>query len=211
MSQYVVAVTMVYLLAGVAAALAVALVRRRNGLADVVLSVLVWPLYAPLALAAPPPRPAAESDREDTLLAALRRVEGTPLASLLPERRAVKALSRSLREAEGRLAEIDAVLRRPEMVEETALDRLAASPEGPGRSSTLLRVQGIRRLRATREQLARRLQEIHDLMDQLSAQAQMVRFLGAGESPPGDLVGELCARVEALGQLLDDDQECRRS
>ena len=205
MNEYALALVLVYLLAGVAATIAVAAARRRVGLAatrDLPLVMLLWPLCAPMALN--PAAPEGPQDRESTLLAALRRVQGTPLAALLPERGVVKVLCRNLRQSSARLAEIDAVLRRPEMAEEPALDRLATVEEGERRSAALLRLQGIRRLRSTREQVARRLREIDDLLDQLAAQAQIVRFLGNGDAPGGDLVRELVTRVEALGQLLDD-------
>jgi hypothetical protein len=207
-----VALALVYLVAGLGCAVAVMVARRRAGMeaaADVVLLTLLWPLYGPLLLAEP--RGPVPDDRERALLRALRRVQGTPLATLLPDRGAVRSLSRSLRQAGARLEEIDAVLRRPEMSEQAALDRLAALEQPPGaterRAAALLRVQGIRRLRATRERYARRLREIDELLDQLAAQAEVVRFLGVAEAPGGDLVRELVTRVEALGQMLDDGED----
>jgi hypothetical protein len=211
---YALALLMVYLLAGVGCAVAEPPTRRRQGsggAADVALLLLLWPLYAPLVLTEPPPT----DDRERSLLEALRRVAGTPLAPLLPDRQTVRALSRSLRQAGARLREIDAVLARADMSEEAALDRLAAVEEPPGatarRAVALLRVQGIRRLRATRERYAIRLREIDDLLDQVAAQAELVRFLGddaqAGGAPGEGLVRDLVARVEALDQMLDDGEE----
>jgi hypothetical protein len=198
------ALVAIYALAG-AACLAAALHRGRAGLADVLLLLAVWPLYAPFVLLAPPDH---TSSREEALLRALRQVSGTPLARLLPDRAAVRALGRSLRAAARRLAEIEALLGRPEMAEEAALADLRGAEEPAGsieaRATLGLRVQNIRHLKHLRERFARRLCEVDALLAQLLTQVEVLRLGGPADAPGEALVGELLSRVEALGEMLED-------
>src|SRR5690349_21538616 len=75
----------------------------------------MWPLWAPLALVRPG-RGAADADdpRERELLAALARAQDSPLASVLPDAENARVLAARLREAGMRLADLDAVIARPD-------------------------------------------------------------------------------------------------
>jgi hypothetical protein len=193
-----------YALTGGACALAA---RTRAGAADLVLLALLWPLYGPFLLASGgAPGPDA---RERDLARALRQVAGTPLARLLPDRAAVRALGRALRAAALRVREIDLVLARPEMGEGTTLAQLHALEESFGsaetRAALTLRLQSIRQLQAMRERFARRLAQVDALLGQLLAQVEVLR-LGAGEGQGEDLVGPLLGQVEALAEMLEDGQ-----
>jgi len=185
---YLYALVTVYALTGAACAVAA---RGRASVGDLVLLALLWPLYGLFLLASGAGAGAVEG-RERDLVRALRQVEGTPLAALLPDRAAVRALGRSLRAAALRVRELDAVLARPEMAEE-------ASQDQP------LRLQSIRQLKEMRERFARRLAEVDALLAQLLAQAEVLR-LGAGEPPGDDLVAPLLGQVEALAEMLEDGQ-----
>jgi hypothetical protein len=191
----------IYALAGGACVAAAA--RRGRAGADALLLLVLWPLYAPFVLMAP----LEEGGREDALLRALRRVSGTPLARLLPDRAAVRALGQSVRAAARRLAEIEGLLARPEMQEETALAELRAAEDPPGsletRTTLVVRLQNIRHLEMLRERFSRRLREVDALLDQLLTQVEVLR-LGGSDAPGETVVGELLARVEALGEMLED-------
>jgi hypothetical protein len=195
------ALVTVYLLTGAACALAA---RTRASLGDLALLALLWPLYGPFLLAS-----GAPSARERDLARVLRQVAGTPLGRLLPDRGAVRALERALRAAAGRVREIDAVLARPEMNEETTMAQLHALEASFGsaetRAALALRLQSIRQLQGVRERFARRLAEVDALLAQLLAQAEVLR-LGAGEPPGDDLVAPQLGQVEALAEMLEDGQ-----
>jgi hypothetical protein len=194
-----------YALTGGACALAA---RTRAGAADLVLLALLWPLYGPFLLASGGAVGEA-GGRERDLTLALRQVAGTPLARLLPDRAAIRALGGSLRAAALRVEEIDRVLARPEMAEEATQSQLRAleasfgSPET--RAALTLRLQSIRQLRAMRERFARRLAEVDALLSQLIAQVEVLR-LGAAGAPGEDLVAPLLGQVEALAEMLEDGE-----
>jgi hypothetical protein len=196
---YFYALCTVYLLTGAACAVAA---RARASVGDLALLALLWPLYGPFLLAS-----GASTGRERDLARALRQVAGTPLAPLLPDRGAVRALERSLHAASLRVREIDAVLARPEMNEEATQAQLRGLEESFGsaeaRAALALRLQSIRQLKGMRERFARRLAEVDALLAQLLAQVEVLR-LGAGEPPGEDLVAPLLAQVEALAEMLED-------
>lgn len=210
MQPYFYALLTVYALTGLACAVAAA--RHRASLADLVLLVAFWPLYGPFRLAAGagPPPDGLDGNRERDLERALRRVAGTPLARLLPDRAAIRALGRALRAAALRVQEIDLLLARPEMSGEATLAQLQALEQASGsaeaRAALSLRAQSIRQLEGMRERFARRLAEVDALLAQLLTQVEVLRLGGASEAPGEELVGELLGRVEALGEMLEDGQ-----
>jgi hypothetical protein len=197
-----------YLLTG--GACAVAARRLRSSVGDAALLVFFWPLYGPFLLTGAALEPEAGWGRERQLERALRRVAGTPLARLLPDRAAVRGLGRALRAAATRLREIDAFLARPEMTRTAvaaqleAMEAAAASPEA--RASLVLRLQSIRQLEAMRERFGRRMEEVDGLLAQLLTQVEVLRLGGATQPPGEELVGELLGRVEALGEMLEDER-----
>jgi hypothetical protein len=208
---YFYALVTVYALTG--AACAVAAARSRPALSDLVLLALFWPLYGPFLLASGAAVSTVEglgSARERDLERALRRVAGTPLARLLPDRTAVRALGRALRAAAVRKQEIDRLLARPEMSGEATLAQLQALEQASGsaeaRAALSLRAQSIRQLEGMRERFARRLEEVDALLAQLLTQVEVLRLGGASEAPGEELVSELLGRVEALGEMLEDGQ-----
>jgi hypothetical protein len=208
---YFYALFTVYALTGAACALAAA--RHRASPADLVLLALLWPLYGPFLLAAgqaPHGIDGLGAARERDLERALRQVAGTPLARLLPDRSAVRALGQALRAAALRVREIDQLLARPEMSSEATRAQLQALEEASGsaeaRAALSLRAQSIRQLEGMRERFGRRLAEVDALLAQLLTQVEVLRLGGASEAPGEELVGELLGRVEALGEMLEDGQ-----
>jgi hypothetical protein len=189
-----------YLAVGAALALGIAAARRRLSPADAVLVVGLWPMYAPLALAR-----ATEPRREAELLAALARAKASPLAGVLPDAESARILGGRLREAGARLGELDALLARPDFDPAAAERRaaeLAARGAAAAAATAQLRVRTLGQLRALRERYRSELDEVGELIAQLVTQAELVRLQPAIAHSSGELVRELVARVEGLGDLF---------
>lgn len=208
------ALVVLYLLAGLACATwAVARDQHRGPsvVVDALLLVSLWPLYAPFAFASRTEEAANDMDREQVLLRALKRARGTAMATLLPDGKSARWLCRHLRLATARVRDIDQVLGRPEMSEAVALahlEVLGAQSRAETRSAALMRLQNIRQLVATRERFVEHLQQVDVVLEQVIAQAELVRLVGNADSAPEpmghEVLRDLVVRVEALGQMLDD-------
>jgi len=183
-----------YVGVGVVAAIALAAMRGISA-GDAVLVVVLWPLYVPMTL--------ASRDTGGELEAALRRAAASPLASALPDATTARELSRRLRDARARLAELDGVLARPDFdaaAAEARAGELAARGATAAAAAAQLRVKTLGQLRAVRARYRSELEEVGELIAQLVTQAELVRLGNAPAS--GELVAELVARVEGLGELL---------
>lgn len=197
-----------YALAGIGCA-AAALVVRRASLLDAVLLLALWPLAGPFLLMREAPAADAPGSREIAFLLALRRAGETQLGALLPDQATARALAARLRVAAAKTAEIDMLLARPEFDEAEAQSRLLAlrarSASEQAIATTTMRLQNIRRLRALRNRFANELDEVGELLVQLTTQAEVVRLAGVAEPSSAELVRELVSRIEGLDQMLDDD------
>jgi hypothetical protein len=110
-----------------------------------------------------------------------------------------------LREAGARLAELDDVLARPDFDPAGAAARareLTARGATAAASTAELRVRTLGQLHALRERYRRELDEVGELVAQLVTQAELVRLQPAIAHASGELVRELVARVEGLGDLF---------
>ncbi len=197
-----------YLLVGCACAVLAVTRGGLANLADGALLLLFWPLYGPFFLMH---RQASEDlpvDKEAAFLAAIRRASGTPLGRLLPDGTTARALARRLRTAARKVRELDALLRRPDFSEAQAAARLAELEQMRSSPATLasagMRLHNIRRLRALRDRFARELDEVGELVAQLTAQAEVLRLDHGHDASGEELVAELLSRVEGLDQIIDD-------
>lgn len=192
-----------YLAIGVVAGVVVA---RTGQVVRAVIAIVLWPIEVPFALLADEPA----SPREAAFIAALRRAGATPLGAVLPDEAAARALAARLGIAAHRVAEIDAVLARPEMSEPAARARVAELHHRGATTGAIAaatsRLDNLRRLRRLRDRCAGELEEVGELIDQLTAAAELVRLSGAADPAGGELVRELVARVEGLDQLLRDEE-----
>jgi hypothetical protein len=199
---------------------------RRMAVADAVLLGLLWPLYGPFLLMrgdedAPVDGAAGRPEaREVAFLSALRRARQTPLGAVLPDEATARALAQRLRVAAAKVAEIDGLLAQPVFDEDDVrrrLDDLTARAASDWAVATArMRLQNIHRLRALRHRFAAELDEVGELLVQLTTQAEVLRLAGPaapGGGPgggmdasgdPAELVRELVSRVEGLDQMLDD-------
>jgi hypothetical protein len=187
---------------------------------DVAFALVLWPFWLPLWLGARRPAGGVLSGSSPagagpgahpatgSLLAALARVQGSPLAPLLPDPGAVRSLAAKLADVSTRIEELDDVLARPAFDLEAArarrdeIARDGASPEA--QASAALRAQNIERLRELRARFAREVDDVNELLSQLVIQVEVVRFVGTAQDDTRDLLRELLLRVEGLGQMLDD-------
>jgi hypothetical protein len=202
------AFTALYLALGVAGALVVAGAGR--GLGHAAVALVLWPLAVPFAFAIEEPA----AGREAAFVAALRKAAATPLGGVLPDEAVARALAARLGHAASRVAEIDGVLARPEMSEAAARSRLAELERRAGTGAATAgaiaaatsRLDNLHRLRQLRDRCAAELEEVGELIDQLTAQAELVRLSGATDPAGAELVRELVARVEGLDQLLREEE-----
>jgi hypothetical protein len=185
---------------GVATVLVIAIARGVPTLADALLTVTMWPLWGPLAFARDP-----KDHREQELLGALARAQASPLASVLPDAESARVLASRLREASQRLTELDEVLARPDfdpVKAEQRASELASRGAMAAAGTAALRVRTLGQLRTLRERYRSELEEVHELVAQLVTQAELVRLQPAAAHSSSELVRELVARVEGLGDLF---------
>ena len=190
-----------YLGIGAVIALVLALTLRRVSASDALLLVVLWPLWAPLTIA----QRHATGDHERELLGALSRAQSSPLAQVLPDPDTARVLAARLREASERLVELDALLDRPDFdpaVVEARAKELAARGANAAAATAQLRVRTLGQLRDLRTRYRSELDEVHELIAQLVTQAELVRLQPSIAQSSGELVRELVARVEGLGDLF---------
>ena len=185
---------------GVVVAIAFAVARGVPPLGDAMMLVVMWPVWGPLAIAR-----ADRDHREQDLLSAIARAQSSPLAAMLPDAESARVLGARLREASQRLVDLDALLARPDFdpakAEARAKD-LAGRGALAAAATAELRVRTLGQLRTLRERYRSELEEVHELIAQLVAQAELVRLQPAIAHNSSELVRELVARVEGLGELF---------
>ena len=190
-----------YLGLGALTALVLAITMRRQRASDTLLLVVLWPLWAPLMIA----QRHSVGDDERELLSALSRAQSSPLAQVLPDAETARVLAARLREATERLAELDALLDRPDFdpaLVETRVKELAARGANAAAATAQLRVRTLGQLRSLRVRYRSELDEVHELIAQLVTQAELVRLQPSIAKSSADLVHELVARVEGLDDLF---------
>lgn len=168
---------------------------------DVVMLLLLWPLAAPHVFTRSP----AGTDDEPELVSAIARASSSPLASVLPDAETARVLQSRLHEASDRLGELEAVLARPDFDPVAAEQRareLAARGATAAANTAQLRVRTLGQLRALRERYRAELEEVRELIAQLVTQAELVRLQPSIAHASSELVRELVARVEGLGDLF---------
>lgn len=177
-----------YLLLGAGACALVAR-RGRRAPADLALTLVLWPLIAPVALSSEEraARPAEVHPEYRALCEALAAVSDPRLSGLLPTAEQLRPLAARLTELSRKMGELDEVLSRGEF----------SAPDGPEmRAST-------ERLTALRAAAGREHGELLSLCRKLRAQVTVLRFSGASAGDVGGLVAELLGRVEGAQAALD--------
>jgi hypothetical protein len=202
-----------YGIGGVASA---ALVRRftgkpkRESATSLLLSLLLWPLWLPIALASRKPSslvgPRLSSDTEVALLEAHAAVRGTPLEPLLPRQALDRILSELARAGE-RHAELSELLARRHFDPKLAEARVARLTRdgAPARtlSSARLHLDNVERLAALRARDQRTFEELAELVLALRAQLVLAKFSESSASDVQGIVSEVWARIDVLGTTLE--------
>jgi hypothetical protein len=176
---------------------------------DMLLLLLLWPLYGPLLFMGKSPAPERiKNPHAEAFLAAVRRAEGTPLEKFLPDAPELLRLSDRLRIASDKITEIDQLLSRHEFSQAATLARVEELRQKKASeraiSAASLRLQNIERLQDLKHRFVQELDEVEELLAQLTAQAEVTRLAGSSDESASELVKELLQRVEAFGQALDE-------
>jgi len=194
----------IYLVVGLACAVAVyrsSPSGGRSAALSAVVTVPLWPLWAPFALIpnrpqTPPDGDGPEARIERALFGALRTISNSAIAAELSRDDADKIIDEARRCA-SRLREIEVHIathhneaaRRPmARLEDVGVD-------APTRARALLHVGSIERLKQLRETEARALDELVELVELLRTQLVLARFDASGSESIVDLKHELWARV----------------
>lgn len=206
-----------YLLVGVACSVAIyrtAPVGGPKAAAEAAVAIPLWPLWAPIALTSRTPRLAKKADfaPEKRVVAALREAveasQGTPLEALLPREAAAK-IEAEVSRASGRIGELDQLLQKSAFDVDAALARVRTLEKDnalPRAVATArLHHDNVKRLHAVRDRDARTLEELADLVGALRTQLVLARYAGSDLEGASGTLSEVIARVEALGDVLEDE------
>lgn len=204
-----------YLIGGVASALGIW--RLHHSLSSSLAALLLWPLWAPVAFMDPKRRPVERREPDGRLGDRIAQVlddarcaaAGTPFETLL-NGAAAHRIGAEVERASERLEGLDAVLSQPEFSRSVILERLATLTAEGASEATIrparLHLESVERLTAMRAQQAAALAELEQVLAALRSQLVVARYAGAHEGVDG-ILGDLWARVEGLGAVLDHEPE----
>lgn len=179
------------------------------------LVVVLWPLWAPIALGvdtAPAPAPStsmAVLRLQHALHDAVASAAGTPFATLLSTEAAARVVHEAAR-ADERATEIQRLLDRGPTLKAARARVQALREEGAserGLATAELQAQNLERLEAARTADLRALTELAELADALRGQLLLLRHAGSTETGADAMVSELWARALGLSAALSDAPE----
>jgi hypothetical protein len=213
-----------YALVGLACAIAVFRRAPSRGI-GAVLSALVtvplWPLWAPFALAPHPSAFASASASRDVrrpendavrarvdkaLAEAVAAVADTPMSGVFTPRTAER-IGAEVAHVAGRLADLSALAERSGF-DRAASGRKLEELERSGASdravaTARLQHDSLERLAELRAADAHALEELADLLEALRTQLVLARYAGSPADGASAIVSEVWARLEGLGAVLD--------
>jgi hypothetical protein len=216
---------LLYAAIGIACAIAVlrkAAVRDASTIASAVVTVPLWPLWAPFALAtrdgprrAAPSYASPEGDRAEggplgridrALAEAVDAVAGTPMSDAFSKATAAR-IEAEVRRVASRLEELRALEARTARDAVASARRLQdlAAQGAPERAvaTARLRHESLSRLEALRAADAQALEELADLLEALRTQLLLARYAGSSAEGADAIVTEVWARLEGLGTAFD--------
>ena len=176
---------------GIACAVTLVFVARGRW-GDAALLAVFWPLYGPFLI----------------LGSMTPRTDNAFMQRLLPDKVTVEKLNERLHLAQGKVEEIDRLLKREEFSRVEVEKRhktLVASGDQRAAASANARLENIGRLQRLRERFSRELTELDELLAQLRVQAEVVRLAGSADEETRELVSEIVCRVEGLDLILAED------
>lgn len=205
-----------YGLVGIACAVAVVRRAPTAGAATVAsafAAVVVWPLWAPFALAAPGPRvPGGGPQRgavdriERSLAEAVDAVAGTPMSDIFSTKISSR-ISAEVARVAARLDELSALVARAGFDPQASAQRVRDLETGGAHERAVvtarLQHESLTRLQQLRASDAQALEDLADLLDALRAQLLLARYSGSSADGASAIVGEVWARLEGLGAAFD--------
>lgn len=208
---------LLYGVVGVACAIAV-LRRSTSGgarvLGSAVATVFVWPLWAPFALGAAPPRAPSRDAPQTDALARIQRaldeavgaVAGTPMSEAFSPKVAARIGAEVTRVA-ARLDELSALTARAGFDAGASARRLRdlEVSGAPERTVVAARLQheSLVRLVQLRAADAQALEDLAGLLEALRTQLLLARYSGSPADGAGAIVAEVWARLEGIGVALE--------
>ena len=210
-----------YALIGLACAIAVFRRAPARGLGtalSALVSIPLWPLWAPFALGPPrvqggaalarsrPENDAIVARVEKALADAVAAVADTSMSEVFTQRTAAR-IAAEVKHVATRLADLSA------LAERSGFDRAASArrleelerSRAPDRAIATARLQNenLERLAQLRVADARALEELADLLEALRTQLVLARYAGSSAEGAPAIVSEIWARLEGLGAVLD--------
>ena len=206
-----------YALVGLACAIAVfrrAPVRGIGAIVSALVTVPLWPLWAPFALAPSSRARGTVRPESDAIVARVQKaladavaaVADTPMSEIFTQRTATR-IAAEVAHVAGRLADLSALAQR------SGFDRVASARRleeleksgGSDRAVATARLQhdSLERLDELRAADARALEELADLLEALRTQLVLARYAGSPADGASAIVSEVWARLEGLGAVLD--------
>ena len=168
----------------------------------------LWPVYAPYELAGPSETPPSVGDGPDgAFLETMMRIEGTPLAGLLPDQTTAHQIAARLRAAQQRVQDIEDTLKGEDFDREAAtvrLEELEAKGDDVSVCAARRRLQNIDQLRALHVDATQRLEQVGELLLQLKTQAEVLRLAGEVDDGTRELFEELMRRLDGMDEIMQD-------
>jgi hypothetical protein len=185
---------------------------RASVAASAVMTIPLWPVWAPFALATPGHRPrsvahdAAVARIERALAAAVEAVAGSPIADVFSPKVAAR-IAEEVSHVAARQGELAALTAKSGFDAAAAKERLREleARGAPERVIATARVQleSLVRLEELRAADARALDELAELLEALRTQLVLARYAGSTAEGVGALVSEVWARLEGLGAAFE--------
>ncbi len=208
-----------YALVGIACAIAVfrrAPIRGFGAVLSSLVTVPLWPLWAPFALGparaqGPITRSRPENDaivaRVDKALSdAVAAVADTSMSEVFTPRTAAR-IAAEVEHVATRLADLTSLAERSGFDRAVSARRLAELEKSGATERAIatarLQDENLERLAQLRAADARALEELADLLEALRTQLVLARYAGSSADGAPAIVSEIWARLEGLGAVLD--------
>ncbi len=205
---------LLYGIVGVACAIAVVLRApgsRTSVAASAIMTIPLWPVWAPFALATPRRRSVAAPNAavariEHALAAAVESVAGSPIADVFSPKVAAR-IAEEVGHVAARLDELAALAAKSGFDVAAARERLRdlETRSAPERviATARMQLESLVRLDELRAADGRALDELAELLEALRTQLVLARYAGSTAEGVGALVSEVWARLEGLGAAFE--------
>ncbi len=207
-------VLVLYALVGLACSIAVlrsAPSLNASAVCSAVITVPLWPLWAPFALAPASARGKSRNEKtsvvariECALADAVEAAAGTSMSQVFTAK-AAERIASEVTVLATRLEDLAAFSERSDCASaKTRLEELIGSGASDRAVATArLQYESMERITALRAADTRALSELADLLDVLRTQLTLARYAGSSADSASAIVCEVWARLEGLGAVID--------